>query len=256
MWPFRKFQELGKNQKWQVDTFRWLVQEYGADTWKKRELLYPRNDLFPTEGSVNHDLASLLFEFVKEKSMMQKWETTLVAQYELQGDGELPPDVPVSVKTNEPQGTFIIIRNDNDGTCAKITYNPSSLKNPVDFIATMAHELSHYLNWNKIDIMPGGGLFHEYATDMTAIYMGWGIFTLRASSRYEQYSEGGMQGHGYRRQGYLSPIECAFGLGLFLEMKNIDYRTLSDYFSRYHYELIKKSIKTIRRSNCLELGFA
>jgi hypothetical protein len=240
---------LGDGQAWQLATFLWLIR-HDREAWAHTELQVPTREHFPSNGLQDHALAVHLFGLVRSRSGMASWPVTLQPAHEESQADHLPWSIPVATRSQAPAGTFRLATDDGQGLSAQITYEPKLLTTPVDYITTIAHELAHYIIADQVDALPGGEELHEHATDMTAITMGWGLFLLRSSARYEQYSSGGMQGHGYSRQGYLSPAQCAFALGLFLEAKRLDHATVSAFLTPHHYRLLKQSVATIRGALC------
>lgn len=89
-----------------------------------------------------------------------------------------------------------------------ITYNPKTLRQPISFINTMAHELMHARLAPVIDEIPGGEGAHELATDLHCIIAGFGIFQLE-----------GAEQSGWA--GYMSQASRAVALSEFLRRKDI-----------------------------------
>ncbi len=251
MWPFSKTPALSESQQWLVETFTWLVKNVYPDYWESTDLQIPSSENFSTNNLSGRALAEHLFTLVKTRSLMDNWDIVLKPAYEFSEDAGSSTHSHLAIKSNEAAGTFQLKASEDNKLFAEITYNPSLLSAPVDFMATMAHELAHYVIAGREHDIPGGPDYHEHATDMTAIYLGWGVFLLRSSSRYEQYSAGGMDGYGYTRQGYLSANQCAFTLGLFLEAKGIDSKSLDAVLTSEHFRLVKKNVHIIRQTNCL-----
>jgi hypothetical protein len=121
------------------------------------------------------------------------------------------------------------------------------MKTPVAFIQMLSHELSHYLLAPHVEKMPGGEELHELATDLAAIYAGFGVMQL----------EGGMVAGGYQgtfemgwrigNLGYLSSEHRAFALALFLAAKDLDIALAAPHLSPDRLSLLKKAMKMLRR---------
>lgn len=110
----------------------------------------------------------------------------------------------------QPGGTF-----GDEGNEVVITYAPDSVDDPVGLVATLAHELSHYLLPAK-DEPPGGWDNHEFCTDLCVVYSGFGLFGAATAFRY--YS--GAQSWGYQRSGYLTQPEWTFALAVFFALRD------------------------------------
>ena len=57
-----------------------------------------------------------------------------------------------------------------------ISYVPALLKRPDHLIATLAHELAHYLLATARDSPPCEKEEREFLTDLAAVYLGFGVF--------------------------------------------------------------------------------
>ena len=68
-----------------------------------------------------------------------------------------------------------------------ITYNPSLTDDIDAMIATFAHELGHYLMSTAKTAPPGGWELHELHTDLTAVYLGFGLFLANSARSFGQF---------------------------------------------------------------------
>jgi len=156
------------------------------------------------------------FEQVKKYAGMSDWPCTLESQEE---DPNLvvSPTVVIKNVENNPLGTFSVNENDE----VVITYNPSLSSNPVQMVATFAHELSHYLTSSASTPPPGGWDNWEFATDICATFLGFGVFTANAAFNFQQYTGVDSQGWQTSGGGYLSEAEYSYSLAIFLHLKGI-----------------------------------
>ncbi len=124
-----------------------------------------------------------------------------------------------------------------------ICYDLSLLDNPNNLIATFAHELSHALHnrcREPVDIEPE---LYELFTDLTAIYLGYGVFL--ANSRFDfQSTNIGWQASG---AGYLPEADMVFALGIFMKVKNIDISIAEPYLKPNLSKMLKKAFKQLTR---------
>ncbi|MCL2247002.1 MAG: hypothetical protein FWC10_07820 [Lentimicrobiaceae bacterium] len=95
----------------------------------------------------------------------------------------------------------------------EISINTNILNNPVQLIATVAHELSHVklLGEKKADD-------DEYLTDLATVFFGFGIFTANASFQFSQEKDRWV----YNASGYLKHDEWGYALALFAFMRYED----------------------------------
>ena len=113
-------------------------------------------------------------------------------------------------------GTFSV------GDEVEITYSPSLLTDPPGLVATLAHELCHYLMaYVKVE-PPCGWAEHEPLTDLAAVHEGFGIFLRNSAFHFDQWSTATHGGWQSGTRGYLNEAELGFALGIFCIRRKID----------------------------------
>jgi hypothetical protein len=109
------------------------------------------------------------------------------------------------------------------------------LKNPISLIATMAHELSHFilLGENRIEEND------EYLTDLTAIVYGFGIFLGNSKFQHQKFQNINTSGWQISSQGYLPEQIIAYSMVLLsiqrkenTAYKNLLNKDLARYFNQ------------------------
>jgi hypothetical protein len=100
-------------------------------------------------------------------------------------------------------------------------------------VATFAHELGHYLMSTAKSDPPGGWDLHELHTDLTGVWLGFGIFLANAARNFSQFQDAGEMGWSSRSQGYLSEGALVTALAVFQRLRGEDplaaARWLKDY---------------------------
>ena len=99
-----------------------------------------------------------------------------------------------------------------------IRYNPESMKQPISFINTMAHEVMHARLADVVDDLPGGYEAHELATDLHCIIAGFGTFQLQAAEQA-----------GW--SGYMTQPSRAVALAVFLDRQGLTPEDAHPYLS-------------------------
>jgi hypothetical protein len=141
MWPFAREPVVDdETAAWHVDNFAWLIRQFGgAAGLAKSNLVLPMPGYFVTEGEKGHAFALRIFDRIKVYCGKADWEADLVAD-----DNPLADDASLTLAMIAPQkhalGTFGVA-----GNRIVISYVPALLKQPDHLIATLAHELAHYL---------------------------------------------------------------------------------------------------------------
>ena len=114
-----------------------------------------------------------------------------------------------------------------DGVC-KFGVNERELGDVEELIGTLGHEVAHAFRYHH-GLVVRDSHIEERLTDVTTIYLGFGVFLLNSSFSFKTggYSESGEQLL-YKKQqrGYLSPPELALLLGVELLVRKVSEREL------------------------------
>ncbi|MSR65709.1 MAG: hypothetical protein EXS18_08020 [Verrucomicrobiae bacterium] len=236
---------------WLFETYSWLLSNLGGfDAFKKTKLVTPTPEHFPIRKSHDPELAEKLFEIVRAHAGMQNWPCKLQAH-----DGGRVSHIlskhnmPHSSSEQSAAGTFSVSQD----RAVIITYRHDQVNHPVSLIATFAHELSHYLLATIPNEPPGGSDAIEPATDVGAVFMGFGIFQANSAFSFQQFSDGIMQGWSSSRLGYLGELELSYALAIFVSLHQIDPDPVKRHLDTNPKAYFKSSIKDVARSRPGEL---
>jgi len=206
--------------QWQFDCFEWLLQNTGGiEAFKKRRLVLPTPKFFPHDGSSGHAFAEMIFHQVKVYADMADWPCTLQCQ-EDDPNTMVSPQAFVQGAPQSPSGTFRALKEGG----ALITYNPRQLHNPMSMVATFAHELAHYRTAGFPEPPPGGWEVWEPATDLAAVFMGFGVFLANSRFNFSHFNDGQTAGWRWQQQGYLSDVEVLHAHAIFSSLLGVDQR--------------------------------
>ncbi len=200
-----------------IEAYKWLLRNFGGDTfYKQTSLILPTEVFFPELFNSREKVAETIFKYVQKYAGMGTWPCELKAQ-----DYDAEPKVAPSIITQgvdyHPLGSF----SDKNPEKIVITYNPSLISRPYQLIATFAHEFAHYLTTTCMEKPPGGWENLELATDVAAVFMGFGIFMANSVFTFTQYADEEVNGCFSSRSGYLSEEVMSFALGIFIKLKEI-----------------------------------
>jgi hypothetical protein len=200
-------------EDWHFEAWAWLLRNLGGvERMRRSPLVTPSKEFFPPTEAQGHERVQHALDCVKEAMGMRAWECRLVAD----------PRPPASIEVGEfwnirnpgaAGGTFSV----KDGI-VMITYAPDLVREPVRLVATLAHEMAHYLLATVREEPPGGHELHELVTDLTVAYAGFGVFGANAAFDFSQFTETGRQGWNSRRLGYLSERTWALALATYLHL--------------------------------------
>ncbi len=232
--------------EWQLATFKWLGEEYGEIGYTK--LVLPTAEFFPrTEVAADRRVLEL-FEQVRRAAGMEDWPCALVA-----GDAERPiqagnAHLLVHHDAPPPCGTFRM-EGQGDGRRALISYNPNLAFHAESLVATFAHELGHYLMSTATTPPPGGWDLHELATDMTAVYLGFGIFMANGARNFRQFQSAGEMGWSSQLQGYLSESALVTALAIFQRLAGRAPSDASPHLKPYLQKVLKSADKALAKQH-------
>ncbi|MBB6521274.1 hypothetical protein [Pseudoteredinibacter isoporae] len=237
-----------EDRAFQVATFKWLLKHFGGkDFYVDTKLILPTNEFFPSKVGSAQEAAIETFHAVKKHAGMEEWPCRLEAQEE-DVNPRLGSAVIVQNAPLTPMGTFQEKENEE----VVITYNPALLNQPSQLVATFAHELSHYLTGSCSEEPPGGWENWEFATDITATFIGFGVFMANTAFGFHQYSGPDSMGWQSSRNGYMTEAEHVFSLAIFLGLKDISVETVSPHLKKNLNKLLKKASKEISNGDLIE----
>jgi hypothetical protein len=129
------------DKAFQLETFKWLLKHFGGDDFYKiTQLVLPTREHFPLSLENPDDVAAKTFKMVKAHAGLNTWPCELVKQEE-DVDPVVAPTMTIQNVPSTPLGTFALEHNSK----IVISYNPAITNNPIQLVATFAHELGHYL---------------------------------------------------------------------------------------------------------------
>lgn len=232
------------DELWQYETFHWLLQHFpNPGAGLGHALVLPTRECFPDLGETDDDRVVALFDHVRRLAGMQDWPCVLQVQEE---DPEtlVAPTVFVQGAPQSPAGTFSF---DGEGR-AIISFNPDIVDDATALVATFAHEFSHYLTCKSEVPPPGGWENWEFATDLTAVHLGFGIFMANSAFAFQQFQGDGAQGWSARRSGYLSETELVHALATHVLVHGLDTQAPLRHLKDSGKSEYKRVVKYLRGS--------
>jgi hypothetical protein len=206
-----------EEEEWLLSCWEWLLGGLSAPAeFRQFPLVLPTNEYFPPTQAAGHAMAVHVFDCVARLTGTAGWPYKLVPQAE-NINPVLGPLAAVKNAGSNPAGTFSVEERQE----IVITYDPALIARPSNLIATFAHEIAHGLVLTISSEPPGGEEYEEYAVDVTAAFLGFGLFGANHAFEFRQFSDTstGTQGWSYRRTGYLSEAQWGFCLALFLALR-------------------------------------
>ena len=240
------------DEEWQLACWPWLLKHVVDPDWiRSTPLILPTDEFFPPTQAHGKERAEHVFKCVCDLTGVADWPFDLVEQDQavnpVLAQLAVVQNAPVS-----PLGTFYVKPNDR----LQVTYNPALVDEPVQLIATFAHEVSHALmlmvDRSSPDTeLPGGWICEEFATDLLVVLLGFGLFGANSAFQFQQMSDPatGMQGWSTSKSGYLTEAEWAFALAVYLKVTDQPADALMDRLKPGLVKQLSKSVAYLDRND-------
>lgn len=227
---------------WLFESYRWALVNFDRQVFfNETTLVLPTNNYFPGRVDNVQAMAELIFNQVKEYAGLGHWPTRLL-DHRLCTNRDVQPRVRIEGDTRGKGG--IKLENVPDEDRLLIQYSPDQLNNPEALIAGFIYTLAHYLATTADEMPPGGKDYWPQATELLAIFMGFGV--IMANSAYTFKPGGcGSCGGSVQRSGYLNQYESTYALAIFCVLKNIPPRQVLPQLKKSLRGHFKAAIKEI-----------
>jgi hypothetical protein len=206
--------------RWLYRHFLWLEHHLPPNQdHRSSPLILPTPQFYPQRNTRDHESAETIFATTRGFMGMAEWPCRLVPQSDEEraaAEAFAHGSATAETRYSGAAGTFSI------GDEVEITYSPTLLNEPAGLVATMAHELCHYLMATLKDEPPCGWGEHEPLTDLAAVHEGFGVFLCNNAFHFSQWSTATHGGWRTGTRGYLNEAELGFALGVFCVRRKID----------------------------------
>jgi hypothetical protein len=232
-------------EDWVLETWVWLLTNFGGvKRLRDMRLVLASREFFPPTDAKGHDLALYLFDLVKLWMGLKDWPAKLEAWERREAFHRVGTYAALRRETEIPNGTFRI----EDGEVI-ISYATDLVAEPRQLIATLSHELAHYLLARARQPIPGGNHLHEFATELVTVYCGFGLFRANAAFTFQQHHDS--YGHGWRssHSGYFSERTWAFALAIFAALREEELP--ADQVKRSVADLTRQAQRYLKRHDTL-----
>ncbi len=197
-----------EDKAWIEESMLWLIEEFGDDTLRKAVIVLPTDEFFPDPFSEDEE---------DVRSLVDR-----VCGYM----GVEPERVELDFFTDESRGLQRALpsyESSHGGAlgCYRkrrgnhvVSLESSQTADPMNLIATIAHELGH------VRLLGEGRLHsgyedHEPLTDLLTVFLGMGVFTGNAVFSFRQWADNLSQGWQTERRGYMTEEMFGYALASF-----------------------------------------
>lgn len=227
--------------QWIFETYAWALKNFDAQEFFQQSILVtPSNEHFPGRVDSAYGMAELIFERVKAYAGMSHWPTKLMDQTTC----SIPQNPRVVVEGALRGRDGIASDKVADEHRLLITYAEQQLNQPEALIATYAHTLAHYLGSVAPEAPPGGEEHWPHATELLAIFMGFGLMFANSAYVYR----GGCSScynPAANRSAFLSQEESTYALALFCVLKEIPNNKVLSHLKKHLRPLYKRALQDI-----------
>ncbi len=225
--------------EWLFDSFEWAMLQFDAEVFFSESLLViPTNEHFPGRVNSVHGMAQLIFDHVKTYAGMQHWPFVLMDQ------AACAIPAPAGIRI---QGALRGARGESQDNVDRLvmSYDPTLVNNPEALIASYAHGLAHYLGQTATSPPPGGGEYWPHATEVVAVFMGFGLMFANSAFTVPVRSCGSC-GPKAERRSYLTQHESTYALALYCTLKDIPVRAVLRHLKKPLRPFYRQAVNDIR----------
>ncbi|HEC15504.1 MAG TPA: hypothetical protein ENI99_02875 [Sedimenticola sp.] len=226
--------------QWLFDAYAWALGNFGSDFFHEETILVtPTSRHFPCRVNSRESMAASVFEQVAGYAGMQNWPFRLV-----EPGPDFVPVSPSSITFNgAPRGPAASLSLDGEVKDLTITYTPEQTRDPSVLAALFSLNLAAHLGRATDEPPPGDEELRGHATDLLAIFMGFGLFLANNAVMVRSGCSG--CGRSVQSMGFLSEDEMTYGLALFCVLKEIPNQEALPHLKRPLRPLFKKAVKEI-----------
>lgn len=241
----KSFLESDREQ-WHLECWAWIIRHTKDRVpIKTTQLITPTKNFFEGTSALGEERAEHIFNIVKRPFGLDATPIELLAQSRtLDRISEytyLVPNSPLALGTYQAFGSHAVV-----------TYDPDLLGDPIDLVATFAHELSHHCNyWFAISV-PEGDELYEPATDLTTVYYGYGLFGLLSRSLRSRTSRDG-ESYAWYGGGYFTDEEWIYALAVYLVLTATPIQTCEQFLTDRQTKLLKVAIKRVTEAQQIKI---
>lgn len=230
-----------EDKLWIESSMRWLVEEFGRDTFCEATVVLPTDEFFPDEYFGDEEDAEALVRRVC--GYMSVNRDRLEIEFFKSQEVEI-------------QSRFCFVEGSTKGASGHytkrrgkfvISLESSQLEDPMNLVATVAHELGH------VRLLGEGRLHrgyedHESLTDLLTVFLGLGVFTANSAFTFKQWSDNSNQGWKTERNGYLTEEMFGYALALFALMRGEQNPAWSEFLEGSIRTYFKCALKYLKKS--------
>lgn len=232
--------------EWLFEMYQWALNNFDADIFFQRTVLVaPTNQFFPGSANNSEGMAQLIFDKVRGYAGLKHWPCRLTTE---QSCSTQPARIAVTGALRDMSGVepeYVLEEHR-----LQVVYDPRQVNNPEAIIASFAHTLAHYLASMAPNMPPGGEENWPQATEVLAVFMGFGLMFANSAFVYRNTACGSCQPVTVNRQSWLSQYDITYALAIFAVLKEISPGQVTIHLKKSLRSFFKKAYKdVVKRKN-------
>ncbi|MCG8671824.1 MAG: hypothetical protein MI867_20640 [Pseudomonadales bacterium] len=234
-----------QSANWIFETYDWALSHFDHNEFYLRtELAQPTNECFPGRVDSPDAKAATIFQHVQRYCGLEHWPFVLQAPQHFQ-----PQAIPdLNMGTIARRSTSSDLAPLVSSVNLPITYTQQQTLKSEDLASSFAHVLAQHLALQSKSMPPGGADFMLEATELLAIFMGFGV--LMANSAYTfRGGCGSCYNPNANRSASLTEHQVLFATALFCELKGIAANQATKHLKKHLKPLYKQAVKQVRREH-------
>ncbi|MCW8958901.1 MAG: hypothetical protein OQL21_07655 [Gammaproteobacteria bacterium] len=228
--------------QWLFDCYAWALREFDARVFREEtRLVLPNDRFFPGRVESIDGMANLIFDRVKAYAGVAHWPTRLVdgRQCPAQASAQLVIAGPLRGSRG------VVPQAVEEGQRLQVPYDPLLVNNPEGMIASLSHQLAHYLATLATTPPPGGEQNWPQMTEVLAVFLGFGLMFANSAFNVRLPKCGSCAPQPVDRQSFLSQYDTTYALAIFCVLKGIPNREVLPHLKGSLRGFYKKAAKAV-----------
>lgn len=235
--------------EWQFDGFAWLIDNYSSGVGLPDSRLFlPIAADFPEKDGQSASQAEHIFRLVKSQCGFNEGDIFDLLPQEGRPDASLGGLAMVETTGQTACGTYQLIPAKYGKPRELIKYDVGLEDSPAQLVATFAHELSHALHNRSHEPLDVDPALYELFTDLTAVYLGYGVFLANTRFEFSQFTNADTQGWQAQGAGYLPEADIIFAMALFLQIKGLPAEIALPHLKPRLQKMLRKAFRQLDRN--------
>lgn len=230
-------------REWLLESLAQLVQRQGYERFITAPLLTATPACFPDRWAPNETGARRMIQRLLGYAGLGRYELQ-IETYELEAQRDHLDGVGVR-SASRKQGAAAWFGSIDDGVL-HFGIEVDGLKEPESLAGTLGHEVAHAFRHHH-RLQARSNELEERLTDLTTVYLGFGILTTNAAYRYRAQGDFNASQWSHTQGGYLSLDEMSYLLAAQAVLRGFEASAISRRLERNQAAVFRESFRELSR---------